>query len=134
MKITEDVLPEFEQFSASFNDMIARLDEGFAAQRQFTGNAAHELRTPLALMQAQMELYEVEHPDAAPEATEFLKLLQEQTGRMSQMTKALLEMSELRTIPCNDAIELAPLLEEVYTTATRRWLAATPSCTVRFST
>lgn len=115
MKITEDVLPEFEQFSASFNDMIARLDEGFAAQRQFTGNAAHELRTPLALMQAQMELYEVEHPDAAPEVTEFLKLLQEQTGRMSQMTKALLEMSELRTVPCNDAIELAPLLEEVCT-------------------
>ena len=115
MKITEDVLPEFEQFSASFNDMITRLDEGFAAQRQFTGNAAHELRTPLALMQAQMELYEVEHPDAAPEVTEFLKLLQEQTGRMSQMTKALLEMSELRTVPCNDAIELAPLLEEVCT-------------------
>ena len=115
MKITEDVLPEFEQFRASFNNMIARLDEGFAAQRQFTGNAAHELRTPLALMQAQMELYEVEHPDAAPEVSEFLKLLQEQTGRMSQMTKALLEMSELRTVPCNDAIELAPLLEEVCT-------------------
>ena len=115
MKIAKDVLPEFEQFSASFNNMIARLDEGFAAQRQFTGNAAHELRTPLALMQAQMELYEAEHPDAAPEVTEFLKLLQEQTGRMSQMTKALLEMSELRTIPCNDAIELAPLLEEVCT-------------------
>ena len=115
MKITEDVLPEFEQFSASFNDMITRLDEGFAAQRQFTGNAAHELRTPLALMQAQMELYEVEHPDAASEVSEFLKLLQEQTGRMSQMTKALLEMSELRTVPCNDAIELAPLLEEVCT-------------------
>ena len=115
MKITEDVLPEFEQFSASFNDMITRLDEGFAAQRQFTGNAAHELRTPLALMQAQMELYEVEHPDAAPEVSEFLKLLQEQTGRMSQMTKALLEMSELRTVPCNDVIELAPLLEEVCT-------------------
>ena len=56
MKIAKDVLPEFEQFIASFNNMIARLDEGFAAQRQFTGNAAHELRTPLALMQAQMEL------------------------------------------------------------------------------
>ena len=83
MKIAKDVLPEFEQFSASFNNMIARLDEGFAAQRQFTGNAAHELRTPLALMQAQMELYEVGHPDAAPEVTEFLKLLREQTGRMS---------------------------------------------------
>ena len=115
MKITEDVLPEFEQFSASFNDMIARLDEGFAAQRQFTGNAAHELRTPLALMQAQMELFSAEHPDAGPEVSDFLGLLQEQTGRMTQMTKALLEMSELRTVPCNDVIELAPLLEEVCT-------------------
>ena len=115
MKISEDVLPEFEQFSASFNDMIARLDEGFAAQRQFTGNAAHELRTPLALMQAQMELFSAEHPDAGPEVSDFLGLLQEQTGRMTQMTKALLEMSELRTVPCNDVIELAPLLEEVCT-------------------
>ena len=53
MKISEDVLPEFKQFSASFNDMIDRLDQGFSAQKQFTGNAAHELRTPLALMQAQ---------------------------------------------------------------------------------
>ena len=68
--------PEFEQFSASFNNMIARLDEGFAAQRQFTGNAAHELRTPLALMQAQMELYEVRASRCRnPEVTEFLKLV-----------------------------------------------------------
>ena len=57
MKITEEVLPEFRQFSDSFNQMLERLDEGFTAQRQFTGNAAHELRTPLALMQAQLELF-----------------------------------------------------------------------------
>ena len=63
MKISEDVLPEFKQFSKSFNSMIDRLDDGFSAQRQFTGNAAHELRTPLALMQAQVELFSAEHPD-----------------------------------------------------------------------
>ena len=57
MKISEDVLPEFRQFSRSFNQMLERLDEGFTAQRQFTGNAAHELRTPLSLMQAQLELF-----------------------------------------------------------------------------
>ena len=114
MKISEDVLPEFKQFSASFNDMIDRLDQGFSAQKQFTGNAAHELRTPLALMQAQMELFSLEHPGASPETADFLKLLQEQTERMSQMTKTLLEMSELRSVPCNDRIELAPLVEEVF--------------------
>ena len=115
MKINEDVLPEFQQFSSSFNSMIDRLDEGFTAQRQFTGNAAHELRTPLALMQAQMELFSAEHPDVTPETAEFLSLLQEQTERMSQMTKTLLQMSELRTVPCNDSIELAPMVEEIFT-------------------
>lgn len=114
-QISEDVLPEFKQFSKSFNSMIKRLDEGFSAQRQFTGNAAHELRTPLALTQAQIELFAAEHPDVQPETAEFLKLLQEQTERMSQMTKTLLEMSELRSVPCNDRIELAPMIEEIIT-------------------
>lgn len=115
VQISEDVLPEFKQFSKSFNSMIKRLDEGFSAQRQFTGNAAHELRTPLALTQAQIELFAAEHPDMQPETAEFLKLLQEQTERMSQMTKTLLEMSELRSVPCNDRIELAPMIEEIIT-------------------
>lgn len=113
MKITDDVPAEFKQFSVSFNQMLDRLDEGFTAQRQFTGNAAHELRTPLALLQAQLELFSVEHPDLDAESADFLKLLQEQTERMSQVTKTLLEMSELRTVPCNDSIELAPMIEEI---------------------
>ena len=114
MKMAEDVLPEFRQFSKSFNQMLDRLDEGFAAQRQFTGNAAHELRTPLALMQAQLELFSAEHPKVLPETAGFLRLLHEQTERMAQMTKTLLEMSELRTVPCNDHIEIAPMIEEIF--------------------
>ena len=114
MKMAEDVLPEFRQFSKSFNQMLDRLDEGFAAQRQFTGNAAHELRTPLALMQAQLELFSTEHPKVLPETAGFLLLLREQTERMTQMTKTLLEMSELRTVPCNDRIEIAPMIEEIF--------------------
>ena len=114
MKITEDVLPEFRQFSKSFNQMLDRLDEGFSAQRQFTGNAAHELRTPLSLMQVQLELFSAEHPDVLPETAEFLRLLREQTERMTQMTKTLLEMSELRTVPCTDRIEIGPLAEEIF--------------------
>ena len=112
-KISEDAPLELRRCSASFNDMIARLDEGFSAQRQFTSNAAHELRTPLALMQAQVELFCAEHPDADADTASLLGLLQEQTERMTRMTKTLLEMSELRNVPCNDAIELAPMIEEV---------------------
>lgn len=114
-KIPEAVLPEFRQFSRSFNQMLDRLDSGFAAQRQFTGNAAHELRTPLSLMQAQLELFSAEHADVTPETAAFLSLLQEQTERMAQMTKILLEMSELRTVPCDDRVELAPMIEEIFT-------------------
>lgn len=114
-KISEDVPSELRRCSASFNDMIARLDEGFSAQRQFTGNAAHELRTPLALMQAQIELFISEHSGLQPETAELLGLLQEQTERMSRMTKVLLEMSELRSVPCEDDVELGPLSEEVLT-------------------
>lgn len=114
MKMAEDVLPEFRQFSRSFNQMLDRLDDGFAAQRQFTGNAAHELRTPLALMQAQLELFSTEHHKVLPETADFLHLLREQTERMTQMTKTLIEMSELRTVPCNDRIEIAPMIEEIF--------------------
>ena len=115
MKITEEVLPDFRQFADSFNQMLDRLDEGFAVQRQFAGNAAHELRTPLALMQAQLELFSAEHPDVRPETADFLRLLGEQTERMTQMTKTLLEMSALRAVPCNDRIEIAPMVEEIFT-------------------
>lgn len=115
IRLSEDVPTELQRCSASFNDMIARLGEGFSAQRQFTGNAAHELRTPLALMQAQIELFISEHSGLQPETAELLGLLQEQTERMSRMTKVLLEMSELRSVPCEDDVELGPLSEEVLT-------------------
>ena len=115
MKIDEDVLPEFKQLSRSFNEMLERLNTAFSAQRQFTGNAAHELRTPLALMQAQLELFSAEHPDVRPETAEFLTLLREQTERLIQMTRTLLEMSNLRQVARNERIQLAPMIEEIFT-------------------
>jgi len=115
MKIDEDVLPEFKQLSRSFNQMLERLNNAFSAQRQFTGNAAHELRTPLALMQAQLELFSAEHPDVRPETAEFLTLLREQTERLIQMTRTLLEMSNLRQVARNERIQLAPMIEEIFT-------------------
>ena len=115
MKVSEDVLPELRQFSHSFNQMLERLNNAFAAQRQFTGNAAHELRTPLALMQAQLELFSAEHSDVLPETAEFLTLLREQTERLTQMTKTLLEMSSLQQVARNERIQLAPMIEEIFT-------------------
>ena len=115
MKIDEDVLPEFKQLSRSFNQMLERLNTAFSAQRQFTGNAAHELRTPLALMQAQLELFSAEHPDMRPETAEFLTLLREQTERLIQMTRTLLEMSNLQQVARNERIQLAPMIEEIFT-------------------
>ena len=115
MKIDEDVLPEFKQLSRSFNQMLERRNTAFAAQRQFTGNAAHELRTPLALMQAQLELFSAEHPAVLPETAEFLTLLREQTERLTQMTRTLLEMSNLQQVARNERIQLAPMIEEIFT-------------------
>ena len=115
MRIDEDAVSEFRQLSHSFNQMLERLNNAFAAQRQFTGNAAHELRTPLALMQAQLELFPAEHPDVLPETAEFLALLREQTERLTQMTKTLLEMSNLQQVSRNEQIHLAPMIEEIFT-------------------
>ena len=115
MRIDEDALPEFKQLSQSFNQMLERLNDAFAAQRQFTGNAAHGLRTPLALLQAQLELFSAEHPDMQPETAEFLSLLREQTERLTRLTKTLLEMSNLRQVARNERIRLAPMIEEIFT-------------------
>ena len=115
MRINEELLPEFRQLSRSFNQMLERLNNAFAAQRQFVGNAAHELRTPLALMQARLELFSAEHPDVLPETAEFLTLLREQTERLTQMTKTLLEMSNLQQVSRNEHIQLAPMIEEIFT-------------------
>ena len=115
IKLDEATLPEFRHLSRSFNQMLERLNLAFETQRQFTGNAAHELRTPLALMQAQLELFSAEHPDVLPETADFLRLLREQTERLSQMSKTLLEMSSLHSVPRTDLIQFGPMIEEIFT-------------------
>ena len=113
--LSENEAVEFSRLSRAINQMLLRLNQAFDAQRQFVGNAAHELRTPLALMQAQLELFSAEHPDMLPETTKFLALLREQTERLTQMTKTLLEMSNLQQVARNEQIQLAPMVEEVFT-------------------
>lgn len=115
VRLDEGTIPEFRSLSRSINQMLERLSEGFEAQRQFVGNAAHELRTPLALMQARVDLYEKDNPDLSLETAETLALIKEQTERLSRTVKTLLDMSELETIPRTDQIALSPMIEEVLT-------------------
>ena len=110
--VNENEIPEFRMLSQSFNQMLGRISTAFEAQRQFTGNAAHELRTPLALMQAQMDLYTKEQGKMT-DMTEIITTLQEQTERLSLMVTTLLDMSELETVRRTDRIELVPMIEEI---------------------
>ena len=107
-------VPELDRLSVSYNKMLLRLSEAFEVQRQFTGNAAHELRTPLALMQAQLDIYNsTEHPDSDEQTKETIKMMTEQNERLSKLVRTLLDMSELQTVARKDEIELNALIEEV---------------------
>ena len=112
--LSEDEAVEFSRLSRAVNQMLLRLNQAFDAQRQFVGNAAHELRTPLALMQARLDLYmSTDHGDSCPETAETIAMMREQTERLSRMVQTLLDMSELKAVPRNDRIQLAPMIEEV---------------------
>ena len=112
--LSEDEAVEFSRLSRAVNQMLLRLKQAFDAQQQFVDNAAHELRTPLALMQARLDLYmSTGHGDSCPETEETIAMMQEQTERLSRMVRTLLDMSELKAVPRNYRIQLAPMIEEV---------------------
>ena len=114
--IEENRIAELDRLRTSYNKMLLRLSESFETQRQFTGNAAHELRTPLALIQAQLDLYHTtEHPDSTTVAGETIQMVTEQNERLSKLVRTLLDMSELQTVSRNDRIEIHSLIEEVLT-------------------
>ena len=110
----EQQIPEFQALSHSFEVMLKRLSAAFSSLQEFNGNAAHEFRTPLAMMQAQLDLYEeTAHTETDSETRELLAMLKEQTERLSALVKTLLEMSEMNTIRRTDEIELSSMAEEV---------------------
>mgnify|MGYP004570186559 FL=1 len=113
-RIEESSVAELSRLSVSYNRMLARLSEAFKMQRQFTANAAHEFRTPLAVMQLQLDLYNsTEHPTNDACAQQTIRMMTEQNERLSKMVKTLLDMSELQTVARDDEISLDALIEEV---------------------
>lgn len=115
IRLNENTLSEFRQLSVSVNRMLDRLSESFATQRQFSGNAAHELRTPLAIMQTKLELFAAEHKNMEGDTAELVRSQAEQLDRLSKLVHTLLEMSNLSSAPRSDRIELAPLVDEIIT-------------------
>ncbi len=113
-RIEENQVKELNQLSVSYNRMLERLSDAFEIQRQFTANAAHELRTPLALMQVQLDLYHSNrHPDNDADTVQMIQMVTEQNDRLSKMVKTLLDMSELQTVGRDDEIILDALVDEV---------------------
>ena len=113
-RIEENNVKELNQLSISYNKMLERLSEAFEIQRQFTANAAHELRTPLALMQVQLDLYNsASHPGNDADTLQTIKMVTEQNDKLNRMVKTLLDMSELQTVGRDDKIILDAIVEEV---------------------
>ena len=113
-RIEENNVKELNQLGISYNKMLERLSEAFEIQRQFTANAAHELRTPLALMQVQLDLYNsATHPGNDADTLQTIKMVTEQNDKLNRMVKTLLDMSELQTVGRNDKIILDAIVEEV---------------------
>lgn len=113
-RIEENNVKELNQLGISYNKMLERLSEAFEIQRQFTANAAHELRTPLALMQVQLDLYNsASHPGNDTDTLQTIKMVTEQNDKLSRMVKTLLDMSELQTVGRDDKIILDAIVEEV---------------------
>ena len=113
-RIEENQVEELNQLSVSYNKMLERLSDAFEIQRQFTANAAHELRTPLALMQVQLDLYNsTRHPGSDEDNLQTIKMVTEQNDRLGKMVKTLLDMSELQTVGRDDKIIVDALVDEV---------------------
>ena len=113
-RIEENNVKELNQLGISYNKMLERLSDAFEIQRQFTANAAHELRTPLALMQVQLDLYNsASHPGNDADTLQTIKMVTEQNDKLNRMVKTLLDMSELQSVGRDDKIILDAIVEEV---------------------
>jgi len=109
-----DSKDEIAQLTSSFNEMLARLDNAFSTQKQFSANAAHELRTPLAVLQTNLEVFEKKQKPEMIEYRQLFTMIKEQTARLSQLVGTLLDMTNLKSVPRTDQVSLEELVDEVF--------------------
>lgn len=105
---------EIAQLTSSFNEMLTRLDNAFSTQKQFSANAAHELRTPLAVLQTNLEVFEKKQEPEMVEYRQLFTMIKEQTARLSQLVGTLLDMTNLKSVPRTDHVSLEELVDEVF--------------------
>ena len=105
---------EIAQLTSSFNEMLTRLDNAFSTQKQFSANAAHELRTPLAVLQTNLEVFEKKQEPEMVEYQQLFTMIKEQTARLSQLVGTLLDMTNLKSVPRTDQVSLEELVDEVF--------------------
>ena len=105
---------EIAQLTSSFNEMLTRLDNAFSTQKQFSANAAHELRTPLAVLQTNLEVFEKKQEPEMVEYRQLFTMIKEQTARLSQLVGTLLDMTNLKSVPRTDQVTLEELVDEVF--------------------
>ena len=105
---------EIAQLTSSFNEMLARLDNAFSTQKQFSANAAHELRTLLAVLQTNLEVFEKKQEPEMVEYQQLFTMIKEQTARLSQLVGTLLDMTNLKSVPRTDHVSLEELVDEVF--------------------
>ena len=105
---------EIAQLTRSFNEMLTRLDNAFSTQKQFSANAAHELRTPLAVLQTNLEVFEKKQEPEMVEYQQLFTMIKEQTARLSQLVGTLLDMTNLKSVPRTDHVSLEELVDEVF--------------------
>lgn len=104
---------EIAQLTNAFNKMLSRLGTNFAEQKQFSANAAHELRTPLAVIRTRLEVLGKSNTVEIEEYKDTIAMITTQIDRLSHVIDVLLEMTELKSAEKTDHISLADMVEEI---------------------
>ena len=116
-RLEENGIREVAELSRAFNQMITRLDDAFERQKRFTADAAHELKTPLASIQVNLDSLRQDEEYTAEEAAEVLEVTQRNIRRLNQLAENLLQLNSAQMIEqrqrCSVHDCLCTILEEL---------------------
>jgi heavy metal sensor kinase len=113
---------ELSDLARTLNQMLERIDKAFASVRAFTGNASHELRTPISLLRTEIEVALL-RPREGEEYRATLSHLQEETIRLTNLAENLLSLA--RADGGAEAVALVPIeLKELFQRISHTWKQA----------